>query len=72
MMQYEETLEWSYVRASEAGLFNKSSCLAPALGVTKLIIVKYMLLITLFCATEVRLRCSTNPPQHALQFLTKG
>jgi hypothetical protein len=32
---------------SEAGLFNKSSCLAPAIGVTKIIIVKDMILITL-------------------------
>jgi hypothetical protein len=32
---------------SEAGLLNKSSCLAPALGVTKFLIVTDMILITL-------------------------
>jgi len=36
---------------SEAGLLNESSSFAPALGVTKLIIVKYVILITLCCAT---------------------
>jgi hypothetical protein len=36
---------------SEAGLLNKSSCLAPTLGVTKFIIVKGMRLATLCCAT---------------------
>jgi hypothetical protein len=46
----------------EAGLLNKSSCLAPALGVTKFIIVGDMILVTLCCATYVALRCSTNPP----------
>jgi hypothetical protein len=46
----------------EAGLLNKSSCLAPALGVTKFIIVGDMILVTLCCATYVILRSSTNPP----------
>jgi len=32
-------------------LSNKSSCLAPALSVTKFIIVKDMILLTLICAT---------------------
>jgi hypothetical protein len=36
---------------TEAGLLNKSSCLAPALGVTKFIIVKYIILIILCRAT---------------------
>ncbi len=46
----------------EAGLLNKSSCLAPTLGVTKFIIVKGMILVTLCCATQVALSCLTNPP----------
>ncbi len=37
--------------ALEAGLLNKSSCLARALGVTKFIIIKDMILGTLCCAT---------------------
>ncbi len=41
---------------------NKGARLAPALGVTKFIIVIDMSLVTLSCATYVRLRCSTNPP----------
>jgi hypothetical protein len=32
---------------SEASLLNKNSCLAPALGVAKFIIIKDMILITL-------------------------
>jgi hypothetical protein len=35
----------------EAGSLNKSSCLAPALGVTKLIIVNGMILVKTCCAT---------------------
>jgi hypothetical protein len=35
----------------EAGSLNKSSCLAPTLGVTKFIIVTGMILVTLCCAT---------------------
>jgi len=34
-------------KCTEAGLLNKSSCLAPALGVTKLIIVTDTLLCSL-------------------------
>ncbi len=37
-----------------------SSCLAPTLGVTKIMIVKDLILVTR--ATYVWLRCSTNPP----------
>ena len=37
--------------SSEAGLPNKSSCLDPALGLTKFSIVKDKILVTLFCAT---------------------
>jgi len=48
--------------ASEVGLLNKSSCLAPALGMTKFINVTNMILVKLCCATQVRRRCSTNPP----------
>ncbi len=33
--------------ASEANLLNKSSCLAPVVGVTKFIIVTAMILVTL-------------------------
>jgi hypothetical protein len=36
---------------AEAGFLNKSSYLAPALGVTKFIIVIDMILITLCCST---------------------
>jgi hypothetical protein len=36
---------------SEAGSLNNSLCLAPALGVTKFIIVIDMILVTLCCAT---------------------
>jgi hypothetical protein len=36
---------------AEAGLLNKSSCLARTLGVAKLIIVRDMILVTLCCAT---------------------
>ncbi len=46
----------------ETGSLNRSSCLAPALGVTKLIIVTDMILVTLCCETQVGLGCSTNPP----------
>ncbi len=35
---------------SETGLLNKSSCLAPALGVTKFIIIKDMSLVSLCSA----------------------
>ena len=38
-------------RKAEAGLLNKSSCLAPALGVTKFILVGDMILVTLCCST---------------------
>jgi hypothetical protein len=34
-----------------AGLLNKSSCLARALGVTKFMIVKDIILVTLSCGT---------------------
>jgi hypothetical protein len=43
--------------------FYKISCLARALGVTKFINTRCMMLVTLCFAAEVRLRCSTNPPQ---------
>ncbi len=39
------------VKRSEAGLLNKSSCLAPALGVINFIIVTGMIWVTLCCAT---------------------
>jgi len=46
---------------SDLGLLNKNSRLAAALGVTKFTTVIAMNLVTLCCATKVRLR-STNPP----------
>jgi hypothetical protein len=39
------------VKRSEAGLLNKSSCLAPTLVVTKFIIVTGMIWVTLCCTT---------------------
>jgi hypothetical protein len=36
---------------AEAGLLNKSSCLAPTVGVTKFIEMRDMILVTLSCAT---------------------
>ncbi len=44
--------------AAVTGSCLKSSCFAPTIDVTK----SDMTLVTL-CATQVRLRCSTNPPQ---------
>ncbi len=58
------------LQSAEAGLLNKSSCLAPTLGVTKFIFVKEMILVTLCCATQVRPRRSTNPPlSHSLNLI---
>ncbi len=51
---------------SEAGLLNKSTCLAPALGVIKFKIVRNMILVTLCFALLLNSdldRCSTNPLQ---------
>jgi hypothetical protein len=43
---------WMFSKpTSESGLINKSLCLAPALGVTKLIIATDMIWVTLCCAT---------------------
>jgi hypothetical protein len=53
-----------YSPASDADSFNKSSYLAPTLGVTKFIIDIDVILVTLCGATLVRLRCSTNLPQN--------
>jgi hypothetical protein len=41
----------TFFKPPEAGSLNKSSCLAPALGVAKCIIVIDMILVTLCCAT---------------------
>ncbi len=38
-------------KESEAGLLDRNSCLAPALGVTKFTIARVMILVTLCCAT---------------------
>jgi hypothetical protein len=40
-----------YFYSAEAGLLNKGSCLAPALGVTKFVIVTDMIWVTLCYAT---------------------
>jgi hypothetical protein len=37
--------------ATEAGSLNKSSCSAPALGVTKFSVIKDIILVTLCCDT---------------------
>jgi hypothetical protein len=62
----QQTSEMGMLKTSsglaEAGSLNKSSGLAPALGVTKFINMRDIILVTLCCATKVRLRCSTNPP----------
>ncbi len=46
--------------ASEAGVSYKSSFLTPALGATKFANVRDMILVTLSCAAQVRLKCLTN------------
>jgi hypothetical protein len=51
------------INQSDAGLLNKSSCLAQAFGISKFIIVRYAIWATLCCVTQVGLGCSTNPPQ---------
>jgi hypothetical protein len=43
-------------------LLNKISCLVPALGVAKFIIVTDMILVTLCSDPYVGLGCSTTPP----------
>jgi hypothetical protein len=48
-------------KTSEAGLLNKSSCLAPALGVAKVTIVIAMILATLCCAALSRTKMFHNP-----------
>ncbi len=52
---------------TQVGCRAKARALAPALGVTKCIIVKVMIFVTHCCATYVRLKCSTNqkPTQSA-------
>jgi hypothetical protein len=47
----------------KANLLNKKIMPAPALGATKFIFVKDMILVTLCCDTQVRHRCSRNQPQ---------
>ncbi len=49
-------------RPLKGGLLNKSSCLAPVLGVAKFTKARHMIFVTLCCVTLVRLRCLTNPP----------
>jgi hypothetical protein len=50
---------------SEAGsLNNNRSCLAAAVGVIELVTPIAIILVTLCCAAQVRLRCSTNRPVH--------
>ncbi len=52
----------STIQRPKAGLLNKRTSLAPALGVTKFIIILDMILVTLCCVPEVWLRCPTSPP----------
>jgi hypothetical protein len=47
----EEEEEGKDAQQTEAGLLNKSSCLAPALDVIKFIIDTDMIWVTLCCAT---------------------
>ncbi len=47
---------------TEAGLLNKSSRLAANLGVTKFITMIGTNLVTLCCAAQVHLGCSTSSP----------
>jgi hypothetical protein len=72
MVANTETHDYRYLRkvgCSEAGLMNKSSCLARTLGATTIIMVIAVDSVTLCCATYVGLRCSTNPPQRLAQAL---
>ncbi len=39
------------VEQTETGLLNKCSCLARALGVTKFISMRYIIMVSLCCAT---------------------
>jgi hypothetical protein len=48
---------WFNKPASETNLLNKSSRLAPTLGVTEFLFFKSMILVTLYLATSVELRC---------------
>jgi hypothetical protein len=57
LVNYEENESAMYM-ASEAGLLNKRLMLSSS----KFISTRYMIFVTLCCATEVGLRCSTNPP----------
>jgi len=52
---------------SEAGLLNKGSSLAAALGVIKGIVVSPKNMATLYCLAQVRHSCSTNSPQSLIQ-----
>ncbi len=51
MSVHQMSVNQMSVNQTEAGLLNQSSCLARALGITKFIIVKDMILVTLCCAT---------------------
>ncbi len=50
-LSLSRTLKWHLNLKSEDGLLNKSSWLARALGVAKFISTRYMILVTLCCAT---------------------
>ncbi len=45
------TVKQDFFNISEASLLNKSSHLAPALGVTTIVNVRDVILVTLCCAT---------------------
>ncbi len=59
-----ETLVSRVVVTAEVGLLNKSSCLAQALGATKIITILLLYWVTLCCPSQVYLRYSTNSPQY--------
>ena len=54
-LEKQKKVEYRHIRdkikTSEAGSLNKSSCLAPALGVTKFTAARDVILVTLCCAT---------------------
>ncbi len=54
------------VQQTHLCMLNKRSCLAAALSVTKSVTMISMYLVTLCCATEVWLGCSTNPPLYVV------
>jgi hypothetical protein len=60
-----------WANKAEGGMLNRNLYLDPSLGVTKFKYVRDIILFTLYCATFVRLRCSTNPPLLPIRFKLK-